>query len=177
MMACQQNSKQNILQHGEAVHEYWLKILSNQIDKLPEWFFLYREKIMFEISKYDPVLIRNYHIYHDAGKPFCLTLDEQGQHFPNHAEISSNIFKQIFGDSISAYWILHDMDAHLISSKDIPAFITLKGSIILLITALAEIHANAEAFGGIDSQSFKIKFKHLERRGKAICKQLWCDHA
>jgi peptidyl-tRNA hydrolase len=30
-------------------------------------------------------------------------------------------------------------------------------------------------FGGIESTSFKIKWAHLERRGKAICKKLFGD--
>jgi hypothetical protein len=33
---------------------------------------------------------------------------------------------------------------------------------------LCEIHANADMFGGINSTSFKIKFKQINKRGKAI---------
>lgn len=43
----------------------------------------------------------------------------------------------------------------------------------LLLTALAEIHANAEMFGGIESQSFKSKYKQLDRRGNKLCKKLF----
>ena len=43
----------------------------------------------------------------------------------------------------------------------------------LLLAALAEIHSNAKMFGGIDSTSFKMKWKQLDRRGKQICKKLF----
>ena len=42
----------------------------------------------------------------------------------------------------------------------------------LLLAGLAEIHSNAEMFGGLDSVSFKIKWKQINKRGKAICKLL-----
>lgn len=45
-------------------------------------------------------------------------------------------------------------------------------AISLLITGLSEIHANASMFGGIESTSFKIKYKQIDSRGKAILKQL-----
>jgi hypothetical protein len=45
-------------------------------------------------------------------------------------------------------------------------------AISLLITGLAEIHANAEMFGGIESTSFKMKYKQINRRGKQIIKIL-----
>lgn len=37
-----------------------------------------------------------------------------------------------------------------------------------LIAGLSEIHANASMFGGIDSTSFKIKWKQISKRGKKI---------
>lgn len=43
---------------------------------------------------------------------------------------------------------------------------------VLLITGLCEIHSNAVMFGGIDSQSFKIKHKKLNRLGKNIVKKI-----
>ena len=42
----------------------------------------------------------------------------------------------------------------------------------LLITGLSEIHANANMFGGIESTSFKIKYKQINSRGKQILKHL-----
>jgi hypothetical protein len=40
----------------------------------------------------------------------------------------------------------------------------------LLVAALAEIHSNAQLFGGIESVSFKSKWKNWDRRGKQIMK-------
>ena len=45
-----------------------------------------------------------------------------------------------------------------------------------MITALAELHSNAAMFGGIESTSFKIKFKKLEKLGGKICNSLF-NHA
>jgi hypothetical protein len=42
----------------------------------------------------------------------------------------------------------------------------------LLLTGLAEVHANAKMFGGLESTSFKIKFSQIEKRGNAIIKEL-----
>jgi len=36
----------------------------------------------------------------------------------------------------------------------------------LLLTAIAEVHSNAEMFGGHDSDSFKAKIKRLDKRGR-----------
>ncbi len=38
----------------------------------------------------------------------------------------------------------------------------------LLITALAECHANADMFGGMDSTSFKIKWKKIDKLGRQL---------
>lgn len=45
-------------------------------------------------------------------------------------------------------------------------------TLTLLVTSLCEIHANADMFGGIESSSFKIKFKQLDRRGNQIIKKI-----
>lgn len=42
-----------------------------------------------------------------------------------------------------------------------------------LVVALAELYANAELFGGIESDSFKIKFKRLEKLGNKFCNNLF----
>ncbi len=47
---------------------------------------------------------------------------------------------------------------------------SIKDAFTLLLAALAEIHSNSRMFGGENSDSFKIKFKKLEQRGKQICK-------
>lgn len=59
------------------------------------------------------------------------------------------------------------MKIHLIKDLEIDFFIN-KYSATLLFVGFAEIFANAEYFGEFNSQSFKIKFKQLDRRGKKI---------
>jgi hypothetical protein len=36
------------------------------------------------------------------------------------------------------------------------------------MAGLAEVYANSQMFGGTESTGFKIKMKHLERRGKRL---------
>jgi hypothetical protein len=49
---------------------------------------------------------------------------------------------------------------------------TIHGGPVLLLTGLCELHSNAQMFGGIDSTSFKIKFKQLERLGKKVIERI-----
>lgn len=202
MIACPQTSVQNVLQHGKAVAEVakklycWLEepyeevsacnrscnckdwvLKENPYKPFPQWMRDYREEILDAFNEYDWEQIEQYHIYHDCGKPFCRSIDDQGkQHFPNHANISAQVFEDTFGSSIVSTWIKHDMDAHVLKAVQVPEFCSIEGCVILLVTALAEIYANASMFGGTTSTSFKIKYKQLDRRGKAICKYLWGQH-
>ena len=65
-----------------------------------------------------------------------------------------------------------DMDIHLLKGDGVPEFAIRPEAATLLLTGLAEVHANAAMFGGIESTSFKMKFKHLKRRGNAISRHL-----
>ena len=58
-------------------------------------------------------------------------------------------------------------------AEAVPEFAKMPEAISLLLVALSEIHANAEMFGGIESTSFKIKWKQIDKRGNAICKLLF----
>jgi hypothetical protein len=110
-----------------------------------------------------------YQIYHDCGKPLCIEFDEKGmRHFPNHAEISYQLWKSIHGDTDIAWLIRHDMDIHLAKAKDTETIASTKYWATQLLTGLTEVHANASMFGGIDSTSFKIKAKNLNKMGKRI---------
>tara|TARA_Y100000034_G_C6909981_1_gene423995 strand:+ start:9918 stop:10136 length:219 start_codon:yes stop_codon:yes gene_type:complete len=66
------------------------------------------------------------------------------------------------------------MEVHKIKSdEEIDAFCKNKtDAITLLIIGLCEIHSNAEMFGGINSTSFKIKWKKLNSKGNKIIKRL-----
>ena len=133
--------------------------------KLPEW--VHNIKLWDEIE--DLNIIKKYQIYHDCGKPYCLQIDDEGRkHFPNHANVSSEIWRELSGSDIESDLMLHDMDVHLMKSKDVEVFCQLPYAASLLITGLAELHSNASMFGGIESISFKIKWKSINKFGKRI---------
>ena len=96
-----------------------------------------------------------------------------------HAEVSYKTYLDVFGsqgnNQLIADLILHDMDVHLMKAVEVESFCKEQGAqkaVSLLITALCEIHANADMFGGIDSVSFKIKAKQINKRGKSIINTL-----
>jgi len=102
---------------------------------------------------------------------YCLQIDDKGKrHFPNHAEISYNIFLQYFNNNEAAELIRRDMDIHLLKADGIKEFASRPYAITLLITGLSEIHANCKMFGGTESTNFKIKWKVITSRGKQIIK-------
>lgn len=114
-------------------------------------------------------LMQEYLVWHDCGKPFIMETDEQGRHhFPNHSTKSREIWLLAGGSIEAAQLMGMDMDLHLLSAEDIPAFKMRPESMSLLVAAFAEIYANASLFGGYNSTSFKIKWKHLSRRSKAL---------
>lgn len=64
------------------------------------------------------------------------------------------------------------MDIHTLKSEGVDEFCKNPYALTLLLTGLAEIHSNAAMFGGMDSTSFKIKWKCLNQRGKQIINNL-----
>lgn len=90
-------------------------------------------------------------------------------HFKNHSKVSSDIYKEISNNETVTNLISRDMDIHLLKAKDVPFFCRdKKDAITLLIIGLCEVNSNAALFGGIESTSFKIKFKQIQKRGKSI---------
>jgi hypothetical protein len=174
MRACFQTEGMTILQHGQMVHAAFEDLIHRMTCgeslyewRLPKWL-LETPWSFFEERLHNPETIRLYQVYHDCGKPYCLTIDENGKrHFPNHTQISSETWLRHFPEFpyISSL-IAKDMWFHTISSEDLPKFAADPDAITLMLTALCEIHANASMFGGLESTSFKIKFKHIERRGR-----------
>ena len=104
-----------------------------------------------------------------------MQIDENGkQHFPNHAQVSYETWMSISDDKTIGNLILHDMDCHTLKFDDfIAQNLSVKDTCTLLITALAELHSNANMFGGIDTDSFKIKFKKLDKLGKKLCEHMF----
>ena len=125
----------------------------------------------FDLSKiHDRETLELYTTYHDCGKPYCKTIDESGkQHFPNHSEVSYEVFSSVFPDNKHAAELIRkDMDIHLLKADKLKEFASCPYAVTLLMAGLSEVHSNAEMFGGIDSVSFKIKWKQIDKRGKQI---------
>lgn len=179
MENCFQTENQNVYQHGLSVWTYASKLIkmleSGSPDsdfRLPNWFMEYRHQLFDALLPLD--IIEEYTKYHDVSKPFCRILDENGkQHFPKHAEMSGKIWREAGGDEQVARLMEMDMICHTMKANDIPNFIKNREAITSLIVALAEVHSNSQLFGGIESTSFKIKWKQLNKIGKHICQGLF----
>jgi hypothetical protein len=177
MRQCEQMPGMNVLEHGESVHSYYLDLISH-LDrgtplkyewKLPEWI---NEPALAEKTT-SLETARMYHHYHDCGKPMCLVIDSEGKrYFPEHARYSEELWRSSGGPENIARLIGMDMDIHLLKDEGIAEFVTRDECATLLLTGLAEIHSNASMFGGIESTSFKIKLKHIDRRGKKVAAYL-----
>lgn len=163
----------NILEHGISVNNYFHDLRNHILNnetlkydwKLPDWIF--NKDLWSKLENINDINL--YQIFHDCGKPFCLEIDADGRkHFPNHAAISSKIWVELTNNKIQSDLIAHDMDIHLLKSDGLENFLTLPYHTTLLITGLCEIHSNAAMFGGIDSDSFKIKWKKINKIGKKI---------
>ena len=175
MKTCPQTESQSVLEHGISVKNYMMDLLDH-LEKgtelkygwrLPEW--IYEEKEFILQNLVDRKTLKLYTIMHDCGKPFCLEIDQEGRkHFPNHAQVSHETFVKFYDNPVAAELILHDMDIHTLKAEGVEEFSKNHFAITLLISGLAEIHSNARMFGGIDSTSFKIKWKCIDKRGKQI---------
>lgn len=179
MKSCEQTKGMSVYEHGTSVKNYLFDLINHLRDnkplkyewKLPEWVY---ENSNFILSKLpDDKTLELYTQYHDIGKPFCLEVDDAGKrHFPNHAEVSYQIFSQLFKNKIAAELVRHDMDIHTLKADGVEDFCMTPNSVTLLLTGLSEIHSNSTMFGGIESTSFKIKLKSITQRGKQILNRL-----
>lgn len=179
MKACEQTRSQSTFQHGLSVKEYTFDLINHlrygdQLKYswiLPEWLIDNKELILNSLP--DDKTLKLYTVFHDCGKWKCLHIDSEGRrHFPNHAEVSYQIFSQVFSNPVAAQLVRHDMDIHLLKSDGVSDFCQNTYALTLLLTGLSELHSNAQMFGGLDSTSFKIKFKSINQRGKQIINQL-----
>lgn len=179
MLTCEQTQGQSVFQHGQSVKEGLFDLLDLLHEpqqsrwRLPAWFDEYREQLLANLHDQDTLAL--YTVYHDCGKPFCRTVDLDGKvHFPNHAEVSKQLFLSATGNHTVANLIGWDMVLHTASAEEIERYCkevwTAKDAVTLLLAGLSEIHSNARLFGGIESVSFKSKWKNLDRRGRQICK-------
>jgi hypothetical protein len=179
MQQCPQTSTQSVYQHGISVRDHVFELISfletgviGTDWRVPTWMHEYREELFSALLPKD--VIEEYTIFHDCGKPYCLIIDADGKrHFPNHAETSYHTWLSVSDNQIVANLIRMDMKIHTIKAAEIAEFIQYPEAITLLLTGLAEVHSNAKMFGGLDSESFKIKWNQINKRGKAICRQLF----
>lgn len=177
MKSCEQTKVQSVLDHGISVKNYTFDLLNHLRYgtplkyewKLPDW--LYEDKDLILSNLPSDRDLKYYTILHDCGKPYCLTVDDEGKrHFPDHANISSKVYSEVFGDGIVSDLIKHDMDIHLLKSDGVEEFCKNPFALTHLLIGLAELHSNAQMFGGLESTSFKIKWKSINQRGKQIIK-------
>lgn len=179
MKNCLQTSTQSVYQHGFSVRDHIFELISfletGQTPngwRLPDWMHTHRQNLLNSLLSKE--IIEEYAIFHDCGKPYCLSIDEQGKrHFPNHAEVSYQTWMDITANEQVAKLMRMDMVVHTMKANDIDEFIKHPEASTLLLAALAEVHSNAKMFGGLDSESFKIKWNQINKRGKAICQKLW----
>lgn len=156
MESCYQTSGINMLQHGEMVREEYQKLLLC----LPEYILDLRDLVL------SSEITDRYQVFHDCGKPYCVSDGEA--RFPNHAETSASTWLSLHPeDKIVADLMRHDMDFHL-GTHDWTSPL----APTLYLTAWAELFANANMFGGVESTSFKIKRKRLIKAGKDYVRHL-----
>lgn len=182
MKACEQRSGQNIWQHGESVRDHLMDLIKFLRDphytskytwRYPQWLLSHSKEFLASVTR-DHVL-EKYALWHDCGKSFCKVQDENGKtHFPDHAKMSAAIFRELYPDQEDVATLIEmDMDIHLLPADGIEEFCSRPQAATLLLAGEAAIHANAELFGGITADSFKIKWRQLDKRGAAICKCLF----
>lgn len=182
MQRCDQTRGQSVYQHGQSVQIYLFHLLESLRNgespegwRLPDWVFQYRERLLENLLSRE--VLANYTLYHDCGKPYCRVVDADGrQHFTDHAEVSFKTWMDNGGDEQTGRLIRSDMDIHTMKAEHVEEFCrktSPQEAATLLLTGLAELHSNASMFGGIESTSFKIKFKQIDKRGKAICQVLF----
>lgn len=109
----------------------------------------------------------------NCGKPQALVMGVDGvRRFPDHAAVSRRVWIEAGGDEAIGDLIGMDMDMHLLKDEGVAEFSQRPQARVLVLTALSEVHANASMFGGLESTSFKIKRKHVDKRGRAILKAI-----
>lgn len=120
---------------------------------------------------HDNETIHSYTVNHDCGKHLVKVEIDGKVRYPDHALSSYKFFIEHYPEEKDiARLILNDMFIHTCSAEELEKTeLSQKDLLTLLVVALAEIHANAEIFGGKDSVSFKSKFKQIDRRGNKIC--------
>lgn len=163
MKLCEQSPGLSVYDHGLMVAERYADLIGPRSMewRLPDWV----DDPKIKDHLLSPELMHRYHLYHDCGKPACRTPEGR---FPDHAAVSKRVWLENGGDAEVGDLIGMDMDVHLLKGEGLAEFAARPQAAALLLTALSEIHANAGMFGGIESTSFKIKWKHINKRGRQV---------
>lgn len=171
--------EQSVLAHGQSVLAHYELLLDRaKISQFPEnwrapkWW---NPELALKLASAQPdwASMQRYLTYHDCGKPLCLQVDENGRsHFPGHAETSSELWADLGGHPDEVWLMAHDMLLHSGSAEECQVFQGHRLMPGLIFAALSEIHANAQMFGGVESASFKMKAKQLDRRGAALTREM-----
>lgn len=168
MAACEQAPGLDMLQHGQAVHDHYQR-LTRQLEAgdipWPVLACVYARQAWPAANR-----LERYHLYHDCGKHLVAEVGEDGKRrFPGHAEASARQYAVLFPeDAWTRHLIRHDMDFHVLRGEDLESLCRDPAAPALYLTAWAEVCANAEMFGGRQSDSFKIKAKRLIQAGKKL---------
>jgi hypothetical protein len=177
MKKTEQTKGYSVLDHGLSVKNYTFDLINHlkyntplKFDWiLPDWVYTNKELILSNLP--DDKIVKYYTILHDCGKSYCLEIDSDGKkHFKDHAEVSADVFSKLFNCKITEHLIRRDMDIHLLKADEVEQFCKDPFALTLLLVGLAETHSNAAMFGGTKSESFKIKLKKINQRGKKIIK-------
>lgn len=177
MHECRQTPTQTVIEHGNSVWDHFKQLLDHLTDgidlpdgwRVPQW--AYTPNLLSQVMPLE--IVEQYIRMHDCAKPIVLQIDEDGRrHFPGHAAASEQVWLAVGGHPLVARLMGMDMDAHLLKADGIQEFADRPEAVTLLLTALAEVHSNAAMFGGFESDSFKIKAKHLDKRGRAVMKSI-----
>ncbi|CAE7860179.1 unnamed protein product [Symbiodinium microadriaticum] len=177
---------QSVYQHGQSVRNHFFELthaLKHNDEetlrkwRIPKWLLEYKDRILDGLHERGKIEL--YTLYHDCGKPYCRYVDKKtgSVHFPNHADVSRHIWMCVGGNELVGNLIADDMVIHTATAEEIDAKLDEDwfpaDALTLLVAALSEIHSNAKMFGGIESTSFKSKWKKVDRRGKQITKRLF----
>lgn len=151
--------------HGVSVH-FWYDKLTDDPNILDN------ENVIEFFKDYEYLDgIYKYHVNHDMGKPYIVEYDSEGKsHYPNHSQKSYEMYCEKFGEDVFAELIRNDMVFHSGTMEEIQEYCKNPLAKHSYATAWAEIYANAELFGGVESTSFKIKKKKLIRALKYVIK-------
>lgn len=171
MSYCEQAPGYSVYQHGIDVAaryaDLW-KLLEGEEAHLP-WHLSPKtlEALQRARSKaMHPSEAKDYHVFHDCGKPYCVTTDPDGRrHFPAHAQESSSIWARLYPEQHTIIELMRlDMWCHMSKGEEREHIAAHPLGPTLLLTAYSELHANAgRLFGGFESDSFKIKRKCLDK--------------